>query len=78
MRGITSITLLFEVARLIVSNEKSLTLPAECVEYLKALEAQDVYGGGGLIDEHLHNLICRHRRLRIENDVKVSISNLIY
>ncbi|KAJ8982465.1 hypothetical protein NQ317_000423 [Molorchus minor] len=70
-RQVFSVVLL-ELARCIVTGGSSLILTSDCYDYMKALDQLDQYVGvPPNIDEPTYNLICKHRRLRIEFEIKV-------
>lgn len=51
---------------------RSLLLSQDCVEYLKALDSLDIFiEVGNMLDEQTHLIVVRHRRLRIESELKV-------
>lgn len=50
-----------------------MQLSPESIEFLKAIDALDLFVGiPPVIDERLYRAICRHRRLKIENELEVS------
>ncbi|KAJ8921824.1 hypothetical protein NQ315_008456 [Exocentrus adspersus] len=70
-RQLNSFTTLFELARCIATQERSPVLTHECNEYLKALDQLDQFVGlPPTIDENTYSHICKHRRLRIEFEVR--------
>ncbi|CAG9769685.1 unnamed protein product [Ceutorhynchus assimilis] len=72
-RIISPATLLSELAKAVLTIEMTFAMTQECVEYMKALEQLDAYVGvPTTIDENIWNLICKHRRHRIEYEIRVS------
>ncbi|XP_057663205.1 cilia- and flagella-associated protein 43 [Diorhabda carinulata] len=70
-RGINTVAVLMELAKCVVTQEKSLILTNECYDYLKSLDILDEFAGlPPAIDENIFKLICKHRRLRIEFEIK--------
>ncbi|CAH1968983.1 unnamed protein product [Acanthoscelides obtectus] len=68
---------LYELARCIVSQERSLCLPPECTDFLSALDEMDEFAGlPPTIDEATWGIICKHRRLRIDYEVKLRAAQM--
>lgn len=77
VKGITSIALLIELSRCLVAHERTLILNAECIEFLKAMDSLDSYVGvANLVDEHTYINVCKHRRLKIESEIKTKAGYL--
>ncbi|XP_066139211.1 cilia- and flagella-associated protein 43 isoform X2 [Euwallacea fornicatus] len=71
-RIISTATVLNELAKGVLTNEITYTMTQECLDYLKALEAIDVFAGlPSTIDETTWQLICKHRRLHIELEMRL-------
>lgn len=69
---------MFELARCIVSQERSPTLTNDCFDYMRALDQLDQFVGlPPTIDENTYAHICKHRRLRIEYEIRVTIKKYI-
>ncbi|VEN41838.1 unnamed protein product [Callosobruchus maculatus] len=69
--AITS-AVLRDLAKCIISQERSLALTPECLDFLNAVDVLDEFVGlPPTIDEATWNIICKHRRLRIEYEVKL-------
>nr|CAH7727119.1 unnamed protein product [Callosobruchus chinensis] len=61
-----------DLAKCIISQERSLTLTPECLDFLNAVDVLDEFVGlPPTIDETTWSIICKHRRLRIEYEVKL-------
>lgn len=76
-KSITSLALLNELAKCCVTQEISVLLTSECIDYLRSLDALDQYVNvPNNIDENLYRVICKHRRLKIENDLKVRANQM--
>ncbi|RZB40350.1 WD repeat-containing protein 96 [Asbolus verrucosus] len=73
IRSISSTSILNELAKCIMSSAKPTpTVSQDCIEFLKSLDSLDLYVGvPSIVDEHTYALICRHRRLRIEYEIKL-------
>ncbi|KAL1501408.1 hypothetical protein ABEB36_006732 [Hypothenemus hampei] len=72
LKAINTATVLSELAKGIMTNEITFAMTDECLEYLKSLENLDSFQGlPPTIDEHTWRLICKHRRLRIEYEIRV-------
>jgi len=69
----TSITYLTEVARCVVSNEKSDILPRECLNFLKGMDALDLMPRNlpPQISADYWRTTCKLRRVKIEVEIKV-------
>ncbi|XP_050507763.1 cilia- and flagella-associated protein 43 isoform X1 [Diabrotica virgifera virgifera] len=76
-RGVNTETVLLELAKCLITQEKSLLLTTECIEFLKSLDHLDEFVGlPPTIDEHTFRLICKHRRSRIEFEIKVKAAQM--
>ncbi|GLV41140.1 hypothetical protein CBL_04664 [Carabus blaptoides fortunei] len=76
-RGINSPSLLNELATGCVTQEKSLLLTQECLDYLRSVDYLDQYiGVPNTIDETMYKIICRHRRLKIDNEIRLKANAL--
>nr|XP_023026688.1 cilia- and flagella-associated protein 43-like [Leptinotarsa decemlineata] len=63
---------MFELAKCIVTQERTLILTQDALDYMKAVDHLDQFVGlPPSIDEHTYALICRHRRLRLEYEIKL-------
>lgn len=72
VRSITSMTVLIELSRCLITKERTPILIQEALEFLKAMDNLDLYVGvPNAVDEHLYVSVCRHRRLKIESEIKV-------
>ncbi|XP_060535582.1 cilia- and flagella-associated protein 43 [Cylas formicarius] len=77
LRIITTATLMYELAKGIISNERTVAMTQECIDYMNALEQIDSFSPLlPAIDEHTWALICKHRRQRIEFEVKVRAAQI--
>lgn len=77
MRTINSIVLTLEVAKAVVSQEKSIILTPDCLEFLKSLDTLDQYVNvPPAVDEATYAVVCKHRRFKIENELKVCIATM--
>lgn len=77
LKNTTMPTVIVELAVCCVTQEKSPLLIAECLDFLRSLDLLDQYVGvPNTIDENMYRIICKHRRLKIENELKVN--RLIY
>lgn len=57
-----------------ITHERTILLTQECLDYLKSLDALDSYVNiPPVIDENIYGIICKHRRLKIESDLRVRI-----
>lgn len=64
--------MLLELSKCVVTRERSVILNQDALDFLKALDNIDLYVGvPNAVDEHLYAIICRHRRLKIESEIKV-------
>ncbi|XP_044262211.1 cilia- and flagella-associated protein 43 [Tribolium madens] len=71
-RLFSSVTILNELSKCIILGTKSMRLNQEALDFLKQLDNLDLYVGvPTIIDEHTYAVICKHRRLRIEYEVKL-------
>lgn len=64
-----------ELAKCIVNQEVTVIvrLSNDSMEYLKAVSNLDLFIGiPAAMDERTYSIICRHRRTRIENEIKVN------
>lgn len=65
---------LFELAKCVISGTKSKILPLDYLEYLKSLEQlETIIALPPYIDENTFHLISKHRRQRIEYEIKVKL-----
>lgn len=72
LKSIGTSTGLYELSKCVQTRIKEVTLSPECAEYLKALDNLDLFVGvPPTIDENTYSVICKHRRARIEFEVKV-------
>lgn len=56
-----------------MTNETNFSMTQECLEYIKAVDVLDAFVGlPPTIDETVWHLICKHRRSRIEYEIRVS------
>lgn len=72
-----------ELAKCLINQEKTFlaSLNKDSIDFLKAMDGLDAYiGVPSVIDEKMYNNVCKHRRLKIENEIKVTsvISNAGY
>ncbi|XP_032687920.1 cilia- and flagella-associated protein 43-like [Odontomachus brunneus] len=69
----TSVTYLTEVARCIVSGDKSEILPRECLDFLRAMDALDTMPGNlpPQINVSHWRMMCKLRRAKVELETKV-------
>lgn len=71
-RTIASTSLLNELARCCITQERPPILTPDCLEYLRSIDLLDQYVGvPSTVDESLYRLICRHRRQRLENELRM-------
>lgn len=71
-RGINSVSLLNELASCCVTQEKSSMLTQDCLDYLRSVDVLDQYiGVPNTVDETMYKIICRHRRLKLDNEIRV-------
>ncbi|KAG5339959.1 CFA43 protein, partial [Acromyrmex charruanus] len=70
----TSVTYLTEVARCVISSEKSDILPHECLDFLKGMDALDSMPRNlpPQINTEYWQMMCRLRRIKIEMEIKVT------
>lgn len=62
------------MSRALVTHEKSKVLTNDCIEFLKSVDNLDLYIGiSNAVDENMYGLMCKHRRYRIENEIKASV-----
>lgn len=67
-------TMLQALAKAVMIKERPPTLTDECIDYLNALDHMDTFAGvPPTVDEEAYAVICKHRRLRIEHEIKVKI-----
>lgn len=72
MKNITSPAILSELCKCLITHERTLILNTECLEFLKAMDNLDSYVGvANIVDEQLYASVCKHRRLKIEAEIKV-------
>ncbi|KAL3280262.1 hypothetical protein HHI36_017757 [Cryptolaemus montrouzieri] len=75
-RNVTSHTMLQALARAVITKEKSPTLTDECLDYLTALDNMDQYVGvPPTVDEESYAVICKHRRFRIDFEIKLKAAS---
>jgi len=69
----TSITYLTEVARCVISSEKSDILPHDCLDFLKGMDALDSMPRNlpPQINAEYWQIMCRLRRIKVEMEIKV-------
>lgn len=69
----TSVTYLTEVARCVMSNEKSDILPRECLDFLRGMDTLDTMPGNlpSQIGIHHWRTMCKLRRAKVEVETKV-------
>lgn len=73
LKNINTISGLNELAKGIMTNETNFSMTQECLEYIKAVDVLDAFVGlPPTIDETVWHLICKHRRSRIEYEIRVS------
>ncbi|CAH1176208.1 unnamed protein product [Phaedon cochleariae] len=71
-RQINTFAVMYELSKCIVSQERSLILNNDAYDYLKSLDQLDQFVGlPPTIDENTYGLICKHRRLRLEYEIKL-------
>ncbi|XP_045460970.1 cilia- and flagella-associated protein 43 [Harmonia axyridis] len=71
-KNLNSHTTLQALARAVITKVRPPTLLDECIEYLNALDHLDNYVGvPPTVDEEAYAVICKHRRLRIEHEIKL-------
>ncbi|XP_019756358.2 cilia- and flagella-associated protein 43 [Dendroctonus ponderosae] len=76
-RTISTATVLNELAKCVISNEITYALTQECLDYINALETLDLFAGlPPTIDETVWHLICKHRRFRIEYDMRLRAAQI--
>ncbi|EGI69240.1 WD repeat-containing protein C10orf79 [Acromyrmex echinatior] len=70
----TSVTYLTEVARCVISSEKSDILPHECLDFLKGMDALDSMPRNlpPQINIEYWQMMCRLRRIKVEMEIKVT------
>ncbi|XP_050303153.1 cilia- and flagella-associated protein 43 [Anthonomus grandis grandis] len=74
---ISGASILNELAKGVATNEITFAMTQECLEYMKALEALDSFVGLPLtIDETSWALVCKHRRLRIEYEIRLRAAQM--
>lgn len=67
-------SVIVELAICCVTQEKSQVLIPECFDFLRSLDHLDQYiGVPNTIDENMYKIICKHRRLKIENELRVNL-----
>lgn len=73
----TSVTYLTEVAKCIVSGDKSDILPRECLDFLRAMDALDTMPGNLPPQIHVNHwrMMCKLRRAKVELEMKVRRCN---
>ncbi|XP_044762202.1 cilia- and flagella-associated protein 43 [Coccinella septempunctata] len=76
-KNIMSSTMLQALARAVITKDRPPTLLDECIEYLNALDNLDHFVGvPPTVDEEAYAVICKHRRLRIEHEIKLKSASL--
>lgn len=63
-----------ELVKCLLSREKTciVNLHKDSVEFLKGMDGLDAYiGVPSMIDERMFNNVCKHRRLKVENEIRV-------
>lgn len=68
-----------ELAKCLTNYEKThiADLNADSVEFLKNMEALDAYIGiPSIIDQKMFNNVCKLRRLKIENEIRVRAATI--
>lgn len=63
-----------ELAKCLINQEKTFlaALNKDSIDLLKAMDGLDAYiGVPSVIDEKMYNNVCKHRRLKIENEIRV-------
>ncbi|XP_031334791.1 cilia- and flagella-associated protein 43 isoform X2 [Photinus pyralis] len=71
IRIIPTVALTLEAARTLMSQEKTILLTSECLEFLKSADLLDQYVNvPPAVDEHYYAIVCRHRRMKIEMELK--------
>ncbi|GJQ84522.1 hypothetical protein Trydic_g15281 [Trypoxylus dichotomus] len=77
VRNITSVSVLIELAKSVVTKEISVILNQDALDFLKAMDHIDMYVGiPNAVDEHLYATICKHRRLKIESEIKIKAAQM--
>ncbi|KAK4881574.1 hypothetical protein RN001_004893 [Aquatica leii] len=72
VRNITTVALTLETAKALITQEKSILLTTECFDYLKSVDAIDLYVNvPPAVDENYFAIVCKHRRLKIEIELKI-------
>ncbi|KAF5280666.1 hypothetical protein FQA39_LY05314 [Lamprigera yunnana] len=72
VRILTTVQLVLETAKALVSLEKSLLLTSECLEYIKSTDSLDLYVNvPPAVDEHNYSIVVKHRRLKIELELRM-------
>lgn len=71
IKGITSSSLITELGNCIISGERPPTLTKECIDYLRSVDNLDLNVGGHSLDDNMFKTLCKHRRLKLQNDLKV-------
>ncbi|KAK9882218.1 hypothetical protein WA026_019732 [Henosepilachna vigintioctopunctata] len=71
-KNLSSHTMLQVLAKAVITKERSPLLTEECLEYLNMLDHMDEYTGvPPTVDEEAYAVICKHRRFRIEYEIKL-------
>lgn len=64
--------MLLELSKCVVSKEKTVILNQDALDFLKAMDHLDMYVGvPNAVDENLYATICKHRRCKIDSEIKV-------
>lgn len=74
LKNFTLVPVLQELARCLISLEKThiVRLNNDSVEFLKAMDSLDLSSGvPSVVDDKMFANVCKHRRQKIENEVKV-------
>lgn len=74
MQTIPTTTLTVEVAKCLNSQQRTIILTQDCLEFFKSCDTLDLYVNvPPAVDEPTYAIICKHRRLKIELELKVHI-----
>ncbi|XP_022907276.2 cilia- and flagella-associated protein 43 isoform X1 [Onthophagus taurus] len=77
LKTITTAYVLQELARCVVTKGRSAVLGTEALEFLRAMDNMDLYVGiPNAVDEHLYEVVCKNRRLKIESELKIRGTSL--
>lgn len=64
-----------ELINCLLSHQKSslLNINKDSVEFFKGMDGLDAYiGVPSIIDERMFNNVCKHRRLKVETEIRVN------